>query len=241
MDCWGSKTCTACWVGVLVCALEKAILHMLRLHEYAATQQSICTHRTLLLFKVRAFYLASGDEVRGFGPNVRLYLQPLSSTAAAAAAVGGGGSGGSNGSASPRQQAEAHHPISEATQTIFSQSPGGRIGAGWALVVDGTVLLASEEVKPCFAVEFARRQEGVKGKGEGAAQQRVDYFRCGECNLNWLCAACATHCHSRCRDVKPFILDHLPTWACCYCSKKRSRLGCKLDGTGGTNAERAKT
>lgn len=133
--------------------------------------------------------------------------------------------------------------MSEATQTIFAQSPGGRIGAGLALVVDGAVLLASEEVKPCFAVEFAHQQhqqEGGSRAGAGSEQQRVDYFRCGECGLNWVCAACATHCHSQCRDVKPFMLNHLPTWACCYCSKKKSRLGCKL-GANGRKAEGVKT
>lgn len=195
--------------------------------------------------KVRAHYLAAGDEVRGFGANARLCLQSLSSTA-----VGGGDGSGGNAAAaaapttaqgqSPQPQAQAHHPIREATQTIFSQSPGGRIGAGWALVVDGPVLLASEEVKPCFAVEFAQQHKGGDGKGDGNAQQRVDYFRCGECNLNWLCAACATHCHSQCGDVKAFMLNHLPTWACCYCSKKRSRLGCKLGAASG-KGEKAKT
>lgn len=203
--------------------------------ELTLSQQSIVPRAPYI--QVRAHYVASGDEVRGFGPNARLYLQALSTTA-----VGGGGGGNNVGSAAaaaaaspataqgqpPRQQAQTQHPISEATQTIFSQSPGGRVGAGWALVVDGPVLLASEEVKPCFAVEFAQHQEGGSGKGGGVGQQRVDYFRCGECNLNWLCAACAAHCHAQCRDVKPFMLNHLPTWACCYCSKKRSRLGCKL-------------
>ena len=217
---------------------------------------------------MRAHYLAAGDEVRGFGPNARLYLQHLSSTAtgggdgggnnvgnsaavaavAAAAAGAGAAAAAAPAAAAPATarvqssptQAPTHHLISEATQTIFSQSPGGRIGAGWALVVDGPVLLKSEEVKPCFAVEFAQHHKGEDGKGDGNAQQRVDYFRCGECNLNWLCAACATHCHSQCRDVKPFMLNHLPTWACCYCSKKRSRLGCKLGAAGG-KVEKAKT
>lgn len=116
------------------------------------------------------------------------------------------------------------------------------------MVVDGAVLLASEELKPCFAVEFAKQQRqkggggcpegqqgqgGAAGEGEGGEQQRrVDYFSCGECRLNWLCAACAAHCHSGCRDVKPFMLNHQPTWGCCYCSKKRSRLGCKLAAAG---------
>lgn len=207
------------------------------------------------LLKVRAYYLASGDEVRGFGPNMQLYLQPLSSTSmtdVGASTRAGGGSGGNSGAgasssaaaaaataaraqgqAPTRQQAQKYI-ISDATKTVFSQSPGGRIGAGWALVVDGKVLLASEEIKPCFAVDFAQQQQQQGGGTRGSQQhQRVDYFSCGECKLNWLCAACAAHCHGGCGDVKPFMLNHLPTWACCYCSKKRSRLGCKLATAGG--------
>lgn len=217
----------------------------------------------LLASQVRSYYASSGDEVRGFGQNLRLYLQPLSSTAANG---GGGGVGATappvadtagavaaQGQAVPQRpppQGVRIHPISDGKQTVFSQCPGGRISAGWALIVDGTVLLASEEVKPCFAVEFARRKQGGSGNGgekgsdgqaggkksagdekqqEQQQLERVDYFTCGECKLNWLCASCARHCHGGCRDVKPFMLNHLPTWACCYCSKKRSPLGCKLE------------
>lgn len=191
--------------------------------------------------------------MRGFGPNKRLYLQPLSSTNMTG--VGACTSAGASSAAAPaaasaqerahmRQQALTH-PISDSSKTVFSQSPGGRIGAGWALVVDGKLLLASEEIKPCFAVDFAlqqQQQQGGKGNGKGGKEgegkegsqqhQRVDYYSCGECKLNWLCAACAAHCHAGCRDVKPFMLNHLPTWACCYCSKRRSRLGCKLAAAG---------
>ncbi|CAM9142777.1 unnamed protein product [Scytosiphon promiscuus] len=182
--------------------------------------------------KVRAYYASSGDEVLGFGQNIRLYLQPLSSTAANAAGPAGTGTPTVTGAADGPMAAQGQmlaqgplrrdvrtQPIADATQTVFSQCPGGRISAGWALVVAGTVVLASEEVKPCFAVEFAKRKRGSSVNGSG-------------CKLNWLCASCATHCHGGCRDVKPFMLNHLPTWACCYCSKKRSPLGCKLVSAG---------
>lgn len=162
--------------------------------------------------QVRDYYAASGDEVRGFSQDARIYLQALSATRTGAGA----------GACGEPVQAPQTHPIESTTQTVFAQSPGGRIGAGWALVVDGTVLLASEEIKPCFAHEF--------GQSRKRMEERVDYFTCGECNLNWLCAACASHCHRACRDVKPFSLNHRPTWACCYCSKKRARIGCKLAG-----------
>ncbi|CAM9658769.1 unnamed protein product, partial [Hapterophycus canaliculatus] len=193
--------------------------------------------------KVRAYYTSSGDEVRGFGQNVRLYLQLLSSTTAngsaggasspVRSAAGAAGTATAQGQARagqrPPQQGVRTHPIISATQTVFSQCPGGRISAGWALVVDGSVLLASEEIKPCFAQQQQQQQQDQQQDQE---LKRVDYFTCGECKLNWLCASCATHCHGGCRGVKPFMLNHLPTWACCYCSKKRSPLGCKLASTG---------
>lgn len=93
-------------------------------------------------------------------------------------------------------------------------------GAGWALVVDGAVFLASEEIKPCFAHEYGR-----PGRDP---EELVDYFTCGQCQLNWVCASCAALCHRNCRDVRPFSLNHTPTWACCYCSKKKAKSGCKL-------------
>lgn len=151
--------------------------------------------------------------MRAFGPNTRMFLQAVSTTNGT---CGNGAAG-----------APPTHPIDSRTHTVFSQSPGGRIGAGWALVVDGPVLLASEEIKPCFRHEYVKGNEGEEGG-------RVDYFTCGECKLNWLCAACAAHCHRDCRGVKPFMLNHVPAWACCYCSKT-SGVECKLvNGPGST-------
>lgn len=184
-----------------------------------------------MMKQIRAHYTALGDEVRGFGPDSQIYLQALSATTSGSGGIDAlDGRGGARGSDPSHAPSTMIRPIKSTTQTIFSQSPGGRVGAGWALVVDGAVLLASEEVKPCFAREFGRQI----GKNDPAG--RVDYFWCKECKLNWLCSACAAHCHRECKGVKPFMMNHLPTWACCYCSKKRSKIGCKLanvpaDGT----------
>lgn len=141
-----------------------------------------------------------------------MYLQLLSSTR--------------NGNVNVAAAADAPiHEIVSLTSTVFSQSPGGRIGAGWALIVDGPVLLASEEVKPCFAVAYDR-----PGRDP---QERVDYFTCSQCQLNWVCSSCASHCHRECREVRPFALKHLPSWGCCYCRKK-ARSRCKLATVDGT-------
>lgn len=168
--------------------------------------------------KVRAYFAAAGDEVKGFGPGTRLFLQALSVTATTI----------TNNHSGYQPQT---HAITSATETVFSQSPGGRIGAGWALVVDGAVFLASEEIKPCFAQEY-----GQPGRDP---EELVDYFTCGQCQLNWVCASCAAHCHRNCLDVRPFSLNHKPTWACCYCSKKKAKSGCKLaDGVEAAGAAR---
>lgn len=156
--------------------------------------------------QVRAFFAALGDEVQGFGDGTRLCLQTLSATKG-------------NGAANPPNDARTI-TVDSATSTVFAQSPGGRIGAGWALIVEGAVLLASEEIKPCFATEY--------GKPGRDPEQRVDYFACGQCKLNWVCAPCATHCHRDCKDVRPFAMNHMPSWGCCYCSKKKLKSGCKL-------------
>ncbi|CAM9376116.1 unnamed protein product [Sphacelaria rigidula] len=158
--------------------------------------------------KVRAHFAAAGDEVKGFAPDVRLFLQALSTTAATPS---------NNGWA---QDQPPTYSISSATETIFSQSPGGRIGAGWALVLDGAVLLKSEEIKPCFAHEY--------GRPDRDPEELVNYFKCGQCQLNWVCSSCAAHCHRNCRDVRPFSLKHKPTWACCYCNRKKAKSGCLL-------------
>lgn len=167
--------------------------------------------------QVRAFFAASGDEVRRFGDGIRLCLQPLSTTARAAGSNGGTGGG-------------VVHRVDSATSTVFRQSPGGRVGAGWALVVEGPILLASEETKPCFAQTY-----GLPGRDP---QERVDYFTCGQCRVNWVCASCATHCHRACEGVRPFAMNHLPSWGCCYCMKRRAKTRCKLAAQGGGAAAR---
>ena len=44
-----------------------------------------------------------------------------------------------------------------------------------------------------------------------------------------ICPACADHCHRRKgHNVRPYLLQHIPTWACCYCLKTKQ---CKLTNT----------
>lgn len=87
--------------------------------------------------------------------------------------------------------------------------PGSEIAAV------GTLQLKSDMPRECFSVLFSKDKP----------DQRVDYFTCTDCKLNWVCRSCAEHCHKG-HHIVPYILNHKPTWACCYCAKKSGR--CKL-------------
>ncbi|CAI2369745.1 unnamed protein product [Moneuplotes crassus] len=82
---------------------------------------------------------------------------------------------------------------------------------GSTIEIYGTIKLKSDMPKKCMKVDF------VKGQGE-----KYDYFKCNTCNLKWLCEACSECCHiSQGHEIVPFLVDHTPDWACCYCVKKK--------------------
>ncbi len=80
---------------------------------------------------------------------------------------------------------------------------------GSEIAVYGLVRCESDMPKRCFAETF------IVG-----SRQVVDYFSCRECSFNWICRACMEGCHKD-HDVAPYIMGHQPTWACCYCPKKK--------------------
>ena len=105
--------------------------------------------------------------------------------------------------------------------TPLTSLMGDRIeGAANVFRVEMQYSLASETAV-CFSVEF------VSG-----ADMVVDYFRCETCNLNWVCRRCSERCHSG-HEVVPYILAHKPTWACCYCAKKKKKTHCQLCSASG--------
>lgn len=75
----------------------------------------LCLLDVSICRQVRAYFAAAGDEVKGFGPGTRLFLQALSVTATTI----------TNNHSGYQPQT---HAITSATETVFSQSPGGRIG-----------------------------------------------------------------------------------------------------------------
>ncbi|XP_064607813.1 tripartite motif-containing protein 75-like isoform X2 [Liolophura sinensis] len=78
------------------------------------------------------------------------------------------------------------------------------------LVVWGNVKCKSDLPKLCFVKLFS--------PGE---QKSVDYFSCKQCGFNWVCRSCMEICHQG-HNVVPYIMNHQPTWACCYCPKKKT-------------------
>jgi len=85
------------------------------------------------------------------------------------------------------------------------------IEPGAEIVLKGELKFESDVPKPCFAK--SPFEKGVS---------TMDYFTCAQCRINWICGPCAQECHiERGHSVTEYLSQHKPTWACCYCSKKR--------------------
>jgi hypothetical protein len=126
------------------------------------------------------------------------------------------GSGASN--AQPQQQPPVSLEVSPALRIRSFASLSIHGGSHVSLrIVGGSstlqFLVPPVAAKPrCFMHTYRANDE----------QQRVDYFKCAPCGLNWLCKNCASTCHSGVgHTVAPFIMGHKPTYAACYCNKKR--------------------
>ena len=142
-----------------------------------------------------------GHPVQDLSADCQWVLLPTAGTGTDGAVPGAGaGAGGSTAPAAGALLLADGAPL-------FAQA-GGRLPPKAVVEVRGTVILESEAPKRCFSTEF------VKGSG-----QRVDYFTCATCRMNWVCTTCSTACHVG-HDVKPYIMQHKPSFACCYCMKK---------------------
>ncbi|XP_077989618.1 uncharacterized protein LOC144443895 [Glandiceps talaboti] len=85
----------------------------------------------------------------------------------------------------------------------FGAKPGSEI------LLVGKVKCQSDMPKQCFVTTF---EKGI--------EYTEDYFTCIDCGFNWVCKSCMQVCHKE-HQTQPYILKHHPTWACCYCSKKK--------------------
>eukprot|EP00483_Globobulimina_turgida_P001261 UN01263 len=74
-------------------------------------------------------------------------------------------------------------------------------------------VLKSEAPRPCFTYNYEKEKN-----------EKCDYYRCKTCKFNWVCAACMRQCHKG-HELVAFMLNHVPSYACCYCVKKKK---CKI-------------
>ncbi|XP_021358562.1 E3 ubiquitin-protein ligase TRIM62-like [Mizuhopecten yessoensis] len=87
-----------------------------------------------------------------------------------------------------------------------SMKPGSEIA------IYGKIILESDMPKKCFQQVF-----------EEGNPQSVDYFCCKQCAFQWICRSCMEVCHQG-HETVPYIMNHQPAWACCYCPKKKTCL-----------------
>ncbi|XP_072038240.1 uncharacterized protein [Amphiura filiformis] len=73
-----------------------------------------------------------------------------------------------------------------------------------SIVLIGPIKLESEMPKKCF----------VKVWKQGG-NEKMDYFTCKQCKINWVCKSCRDFCHKGHKMV-PYVSGHTPTWACCH-------------------------
>lgn len=83
------------------------------------------------------------------------------------------------------------------------------IKPGTEIRFKGKLVLQCDLPKMCFAATFEQNKS-----------QSVDYFTCRTCKFNWVCRPCSEVCHKG-HDIVSHVMNHKPTWACCYCPKKK--------------------
>jgi len=88
-----------------------------------------------------------------------------------------------------------------------------KLTQGTEIHVKGNLLLKGDDDAVCFTATYVKDGD-----------QRCDYFRCKDCNFNWICKSCANICHKG-HNLVSFMLNHKPSYGCCYCVKKKT---CKL-------------
>ena len=107
---------------------------------------------------------------------------------------------------------------SNSSRPLFNFAPGDvqRLdGSSEQILVSGQFEFLSRKGR-CFSLDYKEGKE-----------RSTDYLRCETCSMNWVCASCAKVCHQG-HQLSPYLQNHAPTWACCYCAKKKSTTKCKL-------------
>jgi len=126
-------------------------------------------------------------------------------------------------------------------QPLFRYSAKNRLDSAYSDVILIEGMVETKNLK-CFAVRFqstssstqsvADTESVVAGGGGGGEKERdenttTDYYRCETCSLNWICSECSKCCHEG-HQLSVYMMNHSPSWNCCYCYKKKSKTHCKL-------------
>jgi len=83
-----------------------------------------------------------------------------------------------------------------------------KVEPGSDIALKGDVQLTGDIPKQCFTQAYDKANNA----------QKMDYYTCKDCKFNWICKPCMETCHKG-HQVSVYILDHRPSWACCYCVK----------------------
>jgi hypothetical protein len=76
------------------------------------------------------------------------------------------------------------------------------------LLGDGILSFLSDKPLECMTLQYDKDPAAT-----------FNYFSCKTCNTNWVCEQCKDGCHKG-HVMLPHLMNHRPTWACCYCMKK---------------------
>ncbi|KAN0011688.1 hypothetical protein ACTFIU_007254 [Dictyostelium citrinum] len=98
--------------------------------------------------------------------------------------------------------------IDELKPLYFYQIPQGS-----KIQLRGGIQLKGDIPKECFKKLYVPNQN-----------MTMDYYRCEDCKVNWICKNCSEFCHKG-HKIVSYILNHKPTYACCYDEKYKC---CKL-------------
>ncbi|KAK3108316.1 hypothetical protein FSP39_005496 [Pinctada imbricata] len=86
----------------------------------------------------------------------------------------------------------------------FNMKPNSEI------IIYGQIVCESDMPKQCFINTFKK-----------GGEQKIDYFFCKQCSFKWICRCCMEICHKD-HQIIPYIMNHQPEWACCYCPRKKT-------------------
>ena len=108
------------------------------------------------------------------------------------------------------KQSEFIQPLQWDSKLVFQHS----IKPGSEIFLCNVFKCESDLPKQCFSQTFSPNTNQV-----------CDYFTCSQCKVNWICKSCVQCCHNG-HSIQPFAINHSPSWACCYCPKKKL---CKME------------